>query len=63
MDFDEEISKTEIETAKKCVAEINKGKDEPDIYLKALECLGVSADESCIFEDSHMQYVQRTKSE
>ena len=35
-------------------AEIGKGKDEPDIYLKALECIGLSADECCIFEDSHI---------
>jgi len=35
-------------------AQIGKGKDKPDIYLKALECLGTSADETCIFEDSHI---------
>ena len=35
-------------------AQIGKGKDEPDIYLKALECLGTSAAETCIFEDSHI---------
>ena len=35
-------------------AHIGKGKDEPDIYLKALECLGTSAEETCIFEDSHI---------
>ena len=35
-------------------AEIGKGKDKPDIYLKAMECLGTSADETCIFEDSHI---------
>ncbi len=35
-------------------ADIGKGKDQPDIYLKALECLGTSADETCIFEDSHI---------
>ena len=35
-------------------AEIEKGKDKPDIYLKALECLGTSADETIIFEDSHI---------
>ncbi len=35
-------------------ADIGKGKDEPDIYLKAMECLGTSADETCIFEDSHI---------
>ena len=35
-------------------AEIGKGKDKPDIYLKALECLGTGAEETCIFEDSHI---------
>lgn len=35
-------------------AEIGKGKDEPDIYIKALECLGTKPDETCIFEDSHV---------
>ena len=35
-------------------ADIGKGKDEPDIYLKALESLGTTADETCIFEDSHI---------
>ena len=35
-------------------ADIGKGKDKPDIYLKAMECLGPSADETWIFEDSHI---------
>ena len=35
-------------------ADIGKGKDKPDIYLKALETLGTSVDETCIFEDSHI---------
>ena len=35
-------------------AEIGKGKDKPDIYLKAMECLGTSANETWIFEDSHI---------
>ena len=35
-------------------AEIGKGKDEPDIYIKALESLGIKTDEACIFEDSHI---------
>ena len=35
-------------------AETGKGKDKPDIYLKAMECLGTSADETRIFEDSHI---------
>ena len=33
-------------------ADIGKGKDVPDIYLKALEQLGVTAKEACVFEDS-----------
>lgn len=35
-------------------AQIGKGKDKPDIYIKALECLGTKPDETCIFEDSHV---------
>ena len=35
-------------------AEIGKGKDKPDIYLMALECLGTKIDETCIFEDSYV---------
>ena len=35
-------------------AEIGKGKDKPDVYLKALETLGTKTDETCIFEDSHI---------
>ncbi len=35
-------------------ADIGKGKDEPDIYIKALEALGTEASETCIFEDSHI---------
>ncbi len=35
-------------------AEIGKGKDKPDIYLNALECLGTPADKTCIIEDSHI---------
>jgi len=35
-------------------ADIGKGKDTPDIYLQALETLGVSAEEACIFEDSYV---------
>ena len=33
-------------------ADIGKGKEEPDIYLKALEFLGTTKEESCVFEDS-----------
>ena len=35
-------------------AEIGKGKDQPDIYLKSLESLGTSAEKTCVFEDSHI---------
>lgn len=35
-------------------AQLGKGKEEPDIYLKAMEILGTSAEETCIFEDSHI---------
>ena len=35
-------------------AELGKGKDQPDIYLKALETLGTSIEEACVFEDSHV---------
>lgn len=34
--------------------EIGKGKDEPDIYLKAIACLGTEKEETCVFEDSHI---------
>ena len=33
-------------------ADIGKGKDEPDIYLAALECLGTDIEDTCVFEDS-----------
>ena len=33
-------------------ARIGKGKDQPDIYLAALEHLGTTKDETCVFEDS-----------
>ena len=35
-------------------AEIGKGKDEPDIYIKAMEYLGTTKEETCVFEDSHI---------
>ncbi len=35
-------------------AEVGKGKEEPDVYLKALEYLGTSKEETCVFEDSHI---------
>lgn len=33
-------------------AKIGKGKDQPNIYLAALECLGTTKEETCVFEDS-----------
>ena len=33
-------------------AVIGKGKDEPDIFLKAMEYLGTEKEETCVFEDS-----------
>ena len=33
-------------------AEVGKGKDQPDIYQAALEYLGTSPKETCVFEDS-----------
>lgn len=33
-------------------ADIGKGKDKPDIYIKAMQELNLSSDEVCIFEDS-----------
>ena len=35
-------------------ADIGKGKDQPDIYLLAMERLGTKPEETCIFEDSHI---------
>ena len=35
-------------------AEIGKGKDEPDIYLKALDLLGTPIEKTWVFEDSHI---------
>ena len=33
-------------------ADVGKGKDSPDIYIKAIEKLGLEKDEVCVFEDS-----------
>ena len=33
-------------------ADIGKDKDQPDIYLKALDCLGTEIEETYVFEDS-----------
>jgi len=33
-------------------ADIGKGKDQPDIYLLALDVLGTSVGDTCVFEDS-----------
>lgn len=35
-------------------AEIGKGKEYPDIYIKAQECFGTKTAETCVFEDSHI---------
>ena len=35
-------------------AQIGKGKEYPDIYLKALDFLGTSTEETCVFEDSYV---------
>ena len=35
-------------------AQIGKGKDQPDVYLMAQECLGTKTEETCVFEDSHI---------
>jgi len=40
-----------FETAMSC-SEIGIGKDRPDIYVKAMNSLSMTADEVCIFEDS-----------
>ncbi len=42
-------------------ADIGKGKDMPDIYLKALSSLGTSIDETCVFEDSHVAIATAAK--
>jgi HAD superfamily hydrolase (TIGR01509 family) len=41
-------------TAVLSCSEIGKGKDQPDIYIKAMESLGTSTEETCVFEDSHI---------
>ena len=33
-------------------AQLGKGKDQPDIYLAAMEQLGTTKEETCVFEDS-----------
>ena len=35
-------------------ADIGKGKDQPDIFFKALEVLGTDISETCVFEDSQV---------
>ena len=35
-------------------ADIGKGKDQPDIYLAALEKMGLGANDACVFEDSYV---------
>jgi len=38
--------------ALRCREDVKKTKPEPDLYLSALEALGVSPKEACVFEDS-----------
>lgn len=35
-------------------ADIGKGKDQPDVFFKALEVLGTDISETCVFEDSQV---------
>ncbi len=35
-------------------ATVGKGKEEPDVFLKALESLGTDISETCVFEDSYV---------
>lgn len=35
-------------------AELGVGKDKPDVYLKAIDALGLTPDEVCVFEDSYV---------
>ena len=35
-------------------SEMGKGKDEPDVYLKAMALLGIPVESTCVFEDSHI---------
>lgn len=37
-----------------CCADIGKSKDQPDIYLMALDSIGTSVEETWVFEDSHI---------
>ena len=41
-------------TAVLSCADIGVGKDRPDIYLAALEALGLAPEEACVFEDSYV---------
>ena len=40
-----------FETVLSC-SDVGAGKDKPDIYFKAMEALGTSPADTCIFEDS-----------
>lgn len=42
-------------------ADIGKGKDQPDIYLKALEYFGIEPNDACVFEDSLLAIETATK--
>lgn len=35
-------------------SELGVGKDKPDVYLKAIDSLGLSPEEVCVFEDSYV---------
>ena len=35
-------------------SEVGKGKDQPDIYIRAMEELGLSAEDICVYEDSYV---------
>ena len=35
-------------------ADIGKGKEEPDVFIKALDTLGTELSETCVFEDSQV---------
>ena len=42
-------------------ADTGKGKDEPDVYLEALEHLGTKKEDTWVFEDSHVAIVTANK--
>lgn len=42
-----------VDTLISC-ADIGKGKDQPDVFLAALDCLGTPKEETFVFEDSYL---------